>query len=59
MKSCAVDCDYFAVASPVISDHNPIVKVFIFAEFVSNIGQASDLLSNLVNMNVCGSGAGF
>ena len=59
MKPCAVDFDRFTVASLVISDHNPIVKVFIFAEFVSDIGQASDLLSNLVNMDVRGSGAGF
>jgi hypothetical protein len=59
MKPCAIDADRITIAHLIDSGHNPIAKEFIFAKLINHIGQASDLLGDLINMDVRGSGAGF
>jgi hypothetical protein len=59
VKTGATDADCITIAHLIDSGDDPICEIWILSQLINYIGETRDLLGDLINMDVCGSGAGF
>lgn len=59
IQTGATDADCFASAGLIDSGDDPICEIWILSQLINYIGETRDGIANLVDMFMCGSGAGF